>query len=136
MKFGVQFFPDVKPEQKSAAQYFDEALALAEEGDRLGFSHIRIVEHYFHYYGGYSPNPIVFLAAAAQRTRHARLVTGAVLPVFNHPLKLAGEIGTGFVSVRPSTIHTSLGQSAPSVRTHSSLTMNRLRSKNGTTVKP
>jgi hypothetical protein len=45
-------------------------------------------------------------------------------------------IGTGFVSARPSTIHTSLSQSAPSVRTHSSLTMNRLRSKNGTTVKP
>jgi alkanesulfonate monooxygenase SsuD/methylene tetrahydromethanopterin reductase-like flavin-dependent oxidoreductase (luciferase family) len=93
MKFGLQFFPDVKPEQKPAAQYFAEALALAEEGDRLGYSHIRIVEHYFHYYGGYSPNPIVFLAAAAQRTRQARLVTGAVLPVFNHPLKLAGEIG-------------------------------------------
>jgi alkanesulfonate monooxygenase SsuD/methylene tetrahydromethanopterin reductase-like flavin-dependent oxidoreductase (luciferase family) len=48
--------------------------------------------HYFHYYGGYSPNPIVFLAAAAQRTRRARLVTGAVLPAFNNPLKLAGEI--------------------------------------------
>jgi alkanesulfonate monooxygenase SsuD/methylene tetrahydromethanopterin reductase-like flavin-dependent oxidoreductase (luciferase family) len=93
MKFGLQFFPDVKPEQKPAAQYFAEALALAEEGDRLGYSHIRIVEHYFHYYGGYSPNPIVFLAAAAQRTKQARLVTGAVLPVFNHPLKLAGEIG-------------------------------------------
>jgi alkanesulfonate monooxygenase SsuD/methylene tetrahydromethanopterin reductase-like flavin-dependent oxidoreductase (luciferase family) len=93
MKFGLQFFPDVKPEQKPAAQYFAEALALAEEGDRLGYSHIRIVEHYFHYYGGYSPNPIVFLAAAAMRTRRARLVTGAVLPVFNHPLKLAGEIG-------------------------------------------
>jgi alkanesulfonate monooxygenase SsuD/methylene tetrahydromethanopterin reductase-like flavin-dependent oxidoreductase (luciferase family) len=93
MRFGVQFFPDVRPEQKSPAQYFAEALALAEQGDRLGFSHIRIVEHYFHYYGGYSPNPIVFLAAAAQRTRHAHLVTGAVLPVFNHPLKLAGEIG-------------------------------------------
>lgn len=36
---------------------------------------------------------MLFLAAAAQRTRHSRLVTGAVLPVFNHPLKLAGEIG-------------------------------------------
>jgi alkanesulfonate monooxygenase SsuD/methylene tetrahydromethanopterin reductase-like flavin-dependent oxidoreductase (luciferase family) len=36
---------------------------------------------------------MLFLAAAAQRTHHARLVTGAVLPVFNHPLKLAGEIG-------------------------------------------
>jgi alkanesulfonate monooxygenase SsuD/methylene tetrahydromethanopterin reductase-like flavin-dependent oxidoreductase (luciferase family) len=93
MQFGVQFFPDVKPELKSGADYFREALALAAEADRLGFAHIRIVEHHFHYYGGYSPNPLLFLAAAAQRTSRARLVTGAVLPVFNHPLKLAGEIG-------------------------------------------
>src|SRR5713226_3632527 len=92
MQFGVQFFPDVRPEDRSAEQYFREALDITEEADRLGFSHIRIVEHYFHYYGGYSPNPIVFLAAAAQRTKRARLVTGAVLPAFNHPLKLAGEI--------------------------------------------
>src|SRR5213592_4077575 len=92
MQFGVQFFPDVRPDEKSGEQYFQEALDLAEEADRLGFSHIRIVEHYFHPYGGYSPNPIVFLAAAAQRTKRARLVTGAVLPAFNHPLKLAGEI--------------------------------------------
>jgi alkanesulfonate monooxygenase SsuD/methylene tetrahydromethanopterin reductase-like flavin-dependent oxidoreductase (luciferase family) len=92
MQFGVQFFPDVRPEEKSAEAYFAEALDLAEEADRLGYSHIRIVEHYFHHYGGYSPNPIVFLAAAAMRTRRARLVTGAVLPAFNHPLKLAGEI--------------------------------------------
>jgi alkanesulfonate monooxygenase SsuD/methylene tetrahydromethanopterin reductase-like flavin-dependent oxidoreductase (luciferase family) len=93
MQFGVQFFPDVKPEQKSGAEYFHDALILSEEAEKLGFTHIRIVEHYFHYYGGYSPNPMLFLAAAAQRTSHARLVTGAVLPVFNHPLKLAGEIG-------------------------------------------
>src|SRR5438067_6398455 len=92
MQFGVQFFPDVTPQQKSAEAYFQEALDLAEEADRLGYSHIRIVEHYFKRYGGYSPNPIVFLAAAAQRTKRARLVTGAVLPAFNHPLKLAGEI--------------------------------------------
>jgi len=93
MKFGVQFFPDVRPDQKSGADYFHDALTLAEESEALGFSHIRIVEHYFHYYGGYSPNPMLFLAAAAQRTCRSRLVTGAVLPVFNHPLKLAGEIG-------------------------------------------
>ncbi len=92
MQFGVQFFPDVRPEEKSGEAYFSEALDLAEEADRLGYTHVRIVEHYFHYYGGYSPNPIVFLAAAAQRTRQARLVTGAVLPAFNRPLKLAGEI--------------------------------------------
>src|SRR5260370_3038600 len=93
MEFGVQFVPDVKPEQKAGAEYFREALTLAGEADNLGFTHIEIVEHYFDYYGGYSPNPMVLLAAAAQRTRQARLVTGAVLPAFNHPLKLAGEIG-------------------------------------------
>jgi alkanesulfonate monooxygenase SsuD/methylene tetrahydromethanopterin reductase-like flavin-dependent oxidoreductase (luciferase family) len=35
----------------------------------------------------------VFLTAAAMRSKKARLITGAVLPAFNHPLKLAGEIG-------------------------------------------
>src|SRR5215475_13700182 len=84
MEFGIQFFPDVGPAEKSAQAYW---------GDALGYSHVRTVEHYFNAYGGYSPNPIVFLAAAAMRTAKARLVTGAVLPVFNNPLKLAGEIG-------------------------------------------
>jgi alkanesulfonate monooxygenase SsuD/methylene tetrahydromethanopterin reductase-like flavin-dependent oxidoreductase (luciferase family) len=92
MEFGIQFFPDVGPQHKPADVYFNECLALVDLVDRYGYSHVRIVEHYFHYYGGYSPNPIVFLAAAAQRTRTARLITGAVLPVFNHPLKLAGEL--------------------------------------------
>jgi len=93
MDVGINFFPDVRPEQKSAAGYFRECLDLVERADVLGYHHIRIVEHYCHHYGGYSPSPIVFLSAAAQRSRRLRLITGAVLPVFNHPLKLAGEIG-------------------------------------------
>jgi alkanesulfonate monooxygenase SsuD/methylene tetrahydromethanopterin reductase-like flavin-dependent oxidoreductase (luciferase family) len=93
MQFGVNFFPSLGPAEMPAARYWNEALDLAEHADRLGYHHIRTVEHYFEPYGGYSPNPIVFLAAAAQRTKRVRLVTGAVLPVFNHPLKLAGEIG-------------------------------------------
>src|ERR1700733_291593 len=93
MEFGMQFFPCVGPEQKSGAQYFDECLRLVEFCDRYGWGHVRTVEHYFRAYGGSTPNPVVFLAAAAQRTKKARLVTGAVLPVFNNPLKLAGEIG-------------------------------------------
>lgn len=93
MEFGMQFFPCVGPEQKSGAQYFDECLRLVEFCDRYGWGHVRTVEHYFRAYGGYTPNPVVFLAAAAQRTKKARIVTGAVLPVFNNPLKLAGEIG-------------------------------------------
>ena len=93
MEFGLQYFPCVGPDQKSGQQYFDECLRLTEYADVYGYSHIRTVEHYFHPYGGYSPNPIVFLSALSQRTKKARIVTGAILPVFNNPLKLAGEIG-------------------------------------------
>ena len=92
MQFGVQFFPAVDHTDKSAADYYAESLAIVEEAEALGFSHARTVEHYFTRYGGYSPNPIVFLTAMSQRTKTMRLVTGAVLPVFNHPFKLAGEI--------------------------------------------
>jgi alkanesulfonate monooxygenase SsuD/methylene tetrahydromethanopterin reductase-like flavin-dependent oxidoreductase (luciferase family) len=92
MQFGVQFFPCFSPEDKSAESYFGDCLAIAEEAETLGYTHARTVEHYFRRYGGYSPNPIVFLSAASQRTKKMRLVTGAVVPVFNNPLKLAGEI--------------------------------------------
>ena len=93
MEFGMQFFPNVRPDEKSGQQYFDESLRLCELADPYGYTHIRTVEHYFEPYGGYSPNPHLFLTAASQRSRKARLVTGAVLPAFNNPLKIAGEIG-------------------------------------------
>jgi len=93
VEFGIQFIPDVKPSETTAEEYFAESLQLCEDAEAGGFTHVRTVEHYFHYYGGYSPNPIVFLAAVSQRTKRMRLVTGAVIPAFNHPLKVAGEIG-------------------------------------------
>jgi alkanesulfonate monooxygenase SsuD/methylene tetrahydromethanopterin reductase-like flavin-dependent oxidoreductase (luciferase family) len=92
MKFGVQFFP-ISTTTRSAATYFEECIRLAVDAEKLGFTHARVVEHYFEPYGGWSPNPIVLLSAIASRTSTLRLVTGAVLPIFNHPLKLAGEIG-------------------------------------------
>jgi len=93
VQFGLNFFPCVSPAQKPAEQFFRETLQLASLADELGYTHIRQVEHYFKPYGGYSPNPLLFLAAVAQRTKRTRLITGAVLPAFNSPLKLAGEIG-------------------------------------------
>ena len=93
MEFGIQFFPDVNPEEKSGADYWAEALRLVDLCDQLGYTSVRTIEHYFQPYGGYSPSPIVFLAAAAMKTVNAKLVTGAVLPAFNHPLKVAGELG-------------------------------------------
>src|SRR6266853_1078263 len=93
MEFGIQFFPAVGPDQKPAEQYWREALELTQLAEQLGFTNVRTVEHYFVSYGGYSPDPLIFLSAAAALTRSMRLITGAVLPVFNNPLKLAGQIG-------------------------------------------
>jgi alkanesulfonate monooxygenase SsuD/methylene tetrahydromethanopterin reductase-like flavin-dependent oxidoreductase (luciferase family) len=93
LEFGIQFFPAVGPAEKSARDYWRDALDLVGLCDTLGYTSVRTVEHYFRSYGGYSPNPLTFLAAAAGRTSRARLITGAVLPIFNHPLKIAAEIG-------------------------------------------
>jgi alkanesulfonate monooxygenase SsuD/methylene tetrahydromethanopterin reductase-like flavin-dependent oxidoreductase (luciferase family) len=92
MRCGLNFFPSCHPEYKSGEVYFQEALDLCALADSLGYATVKIVEHYFRAYGGYSPSPLIFLAAAAQRTRHIRLVTGAVIPAFHHPLKLAAEL--------------------------------------------
>ncbi|CUU60324.1 Flavin-dependent oxidoreductase, luciferase family (includes alkanesulfonate monooxygenase SsuD and methylene tetrahydromethanopterin reductase) [Parafrankia irregularis] len=92
MLAGVNFFPTVSPAEKSAVQFFDEALDLSILADRLGYSSVKIVEHYFYPYGGYSPDPVTFLAAVATRTERIRLITGANIPAFNHPIKLAGQL--------------------------------------------
>ena len=92
MRFGLNFFPSFRLEDMSSAEYFGQALRLSERADELGYNSIKTVEHYFHDYGGHSPNPIVLLSAIAARTQRIRLITGAVIPAFNHPIKLAGEL--------------------------------------------
>jgi natural product biosynthesis luciferase-like monooxygenase protein len=92
MRFGINFFPSFRLDDMSTAEYFSLGLSLSERGDELGYSSVKTVEHYFHDYGGHSPNPIVFLSAVAARTRRIRLITGAVIPAFNNPIKLAGEL--------------------------------------------
>lgn len=93
MEFGLQFFPDLSPAEKSGQQYWNECPGLVDLCDELGFTQVRTVEHYFEPYGGCSPSPHIFLTTASQRTSKARLLTGALLPVLNHPLKISGEIG-------------------------------------------
>ncbi len=46
MEFGISFFPNVGPREKSAARYWDEALQLVDLCDELGYTHVRTVEHY------------------------------------------------------------------------------------------
>ena len=92
MKFGLNFFPSFRASDYSTAEYFAQCLRLAERADQLGFNSIKTVEHYFFDYGGHSPNPVVFLSAVAARTQRIRPITGAVIPAFNHPVKLAAEL--------------------------------------------
>ncbi len=40
MEFGVQFFPSVGPDQKSAEQYWDEALKLTKLAEQLGYTNV------------------------------------------------------------------------------------------------
>jgi alkanesulfonate monooxygenase SsuD/methylene tetrahydromethanopterin reductase-like flavin-dependent oxidoreductase (luciferase family) len=93
MEFGITLFPDVGPHEKTAADYFHESYALVERAEQLGFTHVRSIEHHFTPYGGYSPSSTLMLAGLATRTTFMKLITGAVIPAFNHPLKIAGELG-------------------------------------------
>ncbi|MEU7578566.1 LLM class flavin-dependent oxidoreductase [Streptomyces sp. NPDC041068] len=88
----MTFFPSVGPKDKAAHTYYDEALGLIERADELGYAHVKTIEHYFFRYGGYSPDPVTFLTAAAARTSRIRITTGAVIPAFTHPVKLAGKL--------------------------------------------
>jgi alkanesulfonate monooxygenase SsuD/methylene tetrahydromethanopterin reductase-like flavin-dependent oxidoreductase (luciferase family) len=93
MEFGITLFPDVSAEEKSAADYFRESYDIVAAAEQLGFTHVRSIEHYFTPYGGNSPSSIMMLAGLASRTKTMKLFTGAVIPAFNHPLKIAGELG-------------------------------------------
>ena len=92
MRYGLNFFPAFRLSDCSTAEYYDQVLRLAERGDQLGYTSAKCVEHYFNEYGGHTPSPIVLLSAIAARTRHLRPITGASIPAFNHPVKLAGEL--------------------------------------------
>ncbi|MFI2238488.1 LLM class flavin-dependent oxidoreductase [Streptomyces chrestomyceticus] len=88
----MNFFPVLPPERKSAADYYREVLSLSVLAEELGFEHVQTIEHYGSGYGGYCPDPVTLLTAVAGVTRRIRIATGAVVPAFTHPLKLAGKL--------------------------------------------
>ncbi|MFD9462037.1 LLM class flavin-dependent oxidoreductase [Streptomyces sp. NPDC060027] len=108
----MNFFPAVDPARKSASTYYDESLQLVELAEELGFAHVRTGEHYGSACGGYSPDPVVFLTAAAAQTRRIRLVAGVAVSPFAHPVQIAarlalldnlshGRLDAGFVHGNP-----------------------------------
>lgn len=92
LRFGLDFFPVCNPEIVSGEAYFRDSLELIKEGEGLGFESVKTIEHHATTYGGYSPNPLLFLSAVAQVTSRMKLITGCVIPSFWNPVKLAAEL--------------------------------------------
>lgn len=90
MKFGV-FLSPWHPPGQNPTRALHRDLELIEHLDRLGFDEVWIGEHQS---GGYEliTSPEVFIAAAAERTRHIRLGTGVSGVVYHHPFMLAGRM--------------------------------------------
>jgi alkanesulfonate monooxygenase SsuD/methylene tetrahydromethanopterin reductase-like flavin-dependent oxidoreductase (luciferase family) len=91
MMYGVSFLPDATAADKSAANYFRDALLISAQADALGIEYCKMTEHYLGSYGGYCPSPIAFLCSVAAITQRIRLMTGGILPLFHHPIQTAAE---------------------------------------------
>jgi limonene 1,2-monooxygenase len=87
MRFGI-FMAPFHPAGENPTVLLEDDLSLIEHLDRLGFDEAWVGEH--HSAGTeIIASPMIFLAAAAQRTRHIRLGTGVVSAAYHNPLWVA-----------------------------------------------
>lgn len=90
MRFGAFLAPFHDPRENPTLA-LERDLDLIVAMDRLGFDEVWVGEH--HSTGWeYIASPEIFLAVAAERTRHIRLGTGAVSLTYHHPLMVADRI--------------------------------------------
>jgi len=90
LRFGI-FLAPFHPVEENPTLALERDFALIEHLDRLGYHEAWIGEHHS---AGYEiiASPELFIAAAAERTRHIRLGTGVVSLPFHHPLMVADRI--------------------------------------------
>jgi len=90
LRFGAFLAPYHEPRENPTLA-MERDLDLIVHLDRLGFDEAWVGEH--HSTGWETiASPEVFLAVAAERTRHIRLGTGAVSLPYHHPLMVADRI--------------------------------------------
>ena len=90
MRFGV-FMAPFHRIGENPTWALERDLELIEHLDRFGFDEAWIGEHHS---AGYEiiGSPEIFVAVAAQRTRHIRLGTGVVSLPYHHPLMVADRM--------------------------------------------
>ncbi|MEJ5254067.1 MAG: LLM class flavin-dependent oxidoreductase [Acidimicrobiales bacterium] len=90
LRFGT-FMAPFHPTGQNPTLALERDLELIVHLDRLGFDEAWIGEHHS---GGYEiiASPEVFIATAAERTRHIRLGTGVVSLPYHHPFMVAQRI--------------------------------------------
>jgi limonene 1,2-monooxygenase len=90
LRHGI-FLPPFHPNEENPTQCLERDLELIAWLDRLGFEEAWIGEHHS---AGYEiiSSPEIFIAFAAERTRHIRLGTGVVSLPYHHPLMVADRI--------------------------------------------
>ena len=90
LKFGI-FLAPFHPVGQNPTLALERDLQLIEHLDALGFDEAWFGEHHS---AGYEiiASPEVFIAAAAQRTKHIRLGTGVSSLPYHHPFMLADRM--------------------------------------------
>jgi limonene 1,2-monooxygenase len=90
MRHGI-FLPPFHPNEENPTACLERDLDLIVHLDKLGFHEAWIGEHHS---AGYEiiSSPEIFIAFAAERTRHIRLGTGVVSLPYHHPMMTADRI--------------------------------------------
>ena len=90
LRFGA-FIAPFHPLRENPTLAIERDLELVQHMDRLGFEEAWIGEHHS---AGYEliASPELFIATAAERTKHIRLGTGVSSLPYHHPLMLADRI--------------------------------------------
>ncbi|HLG69990.1 MAG TPA: LLM class flavin-dependent oxidoreductase [Chloroflexota bacterium] len=92
-KFDYYILNTYQPEADGAperlyASWLEQALAAED----LGYDTLWCTEHHFRHFGGMMPNPQLFLASVASRTRRIRLGTAVAILPLHHPMRIAEDV--------------------------------------------